>query len=252
MRKSLVVANWKMNNGTAETSDFLNEFLKINLNPKGEVVICPPFIGLDRLKNSLSNSSIKIGAQNLYYEENGAYTGEISASMLKSVDVSYVIIGHSERREYFNETDEICNKKVKKALEYNITPILCVGEKKEDRDNGMHLDLIKSQLYESLKSLELREDEEIVVAYEPIWAIGTGETASSEDAEEICKFIRNELEDILGDSADSTRILYGGSVKPNNIDELMQMENIDGALVGGASLVPEDFARIVNYGDKNE
>lgn len=253
MRKSIIAGNWKMNFNKEETIDFTKELLKLNNNSNGEVVLCVPFTSISTVDELIKDSNIKLGAQNMYFEDSGAYTGEISGSMLKSYGVEYVIIGHSERREFFKETDEIVNKKVLKTLESDLKPILCVGESLEEREGERHFEVVKNQLEKDLTGISEDKLENIVIAYEPIWAIGTGKSASSDDAEEMCKYIRNVIKDLYSeDISDKIRIQYGGSVKPNTIDELMKKENIDGALVGGASLVPEDFVRIISYEVVNE
>ena len=236
MRKKLIAGNWKMNLTKSEAKKMLRELLEIPLNEEVDVLIAPSFANLDATYEIIKNSKIKLGAQNVSEYDNGAYTGEVSCEMLKDLNVEYVILGHSERREYFHETNEIVNAKIKKALENNLKIILCVGESLEDRENKKAFDVVKTQVLESLKDV----NDKVVVAYEPIWAIGTGNTCSKEDAQEMCKFIRG----LLGEDY---RILYGGSVKPSNISELMKMEDIDGALVGGASLKAIDFAKLVNY-----
>lgn len=236
MRKKLIAGNWKMNLTKQEAVTMLKNLLEIPLSEEVEVLIAPSFAVLDTSYEMLKDSGIKLGAQNVSEYDKGAYTGEVSCEMLKSVGVEYIILGHSERRSYFNETNKVVNAKVKKALNNDFKVILCVGETLEDRENGRAFDVVKEQLLESLDGVNMQ----VVVAYEPIWAIGTGNTCSTEDAEEMCKFIRT----LLGDDY---RILYGGSVNPSNISELMKMEDIDGALVGGSSLKAVDFSKLVNY-----
>ena len=212
------------------------------------VVICPPFTHLTTVKGLLETWDIKLGAQNLYPEEKGAFTGEISAMMLRSVGCHYVIIGHSERRQYFEESNEFLNRKVVTALTYQIIPIYCVGETLEQRETKNTLKVIKSQLVEGLKGIDDSDLKRVVIAYEPVWAIGTGKTASPEQAEEVHAFIRQELQALSSQKvAEVISILYGGSVKPENISELMKQPNIDGALVGGASLKADSFGNIINY-----
>lgn len=248
MRKKIIAGNWKMNYTLTEADNFVNEIKdRINTN-EVDVVLCPNNICLERVSDIIDGTNIKLGAQNVHFEDKGAYTGETSANMLLSLDVKYVIVGHSERREYFNETDETVNKKVKKLLEKNIMPIICVGETLEQREKGELYDFISSQVKNALA--DISEDDvknNIVIAYEPIWAIGTGVTATSLQAQEMCKFIRDEVRKLYNDKvAENIRIQYGGSVKPSNANEILNMQDIDGALVGGASLT-NDFVAIVNY-----
>lgn len=233
---------------TAEAVEFAQEFLK--LYEKSDVVtaICAPFTQLGALKKAFFNSGVRLGAQNMHFEEKGAFTGEISGAMLEEIGVDYCIVGHSERRQYFNETDETVNKKLRKAFEYGIIPILCVGEALSQRDEGKAFEVVKSQTEAALAGLSPEQAASLVVAYEPVWAIGTGRTATPEQANEMCGYIRKVIEDIYGDEiSEEVVIQYGGSVKPENATELMNMEEIDGALVGGASLTPEDFIQIVNF-----
>lgn len=248
MRKSLIAGNWKMNMTPAQSIKFVRELAKTMVDLPGDVAVCVPFTSLYPLVQELEGTNIKLGAQNVYYEESGAYTGEISSEMLKDLAIDYVIVGHSERREIFGESDELINKKVKKLLEKDLIPILCVGETLEERESNEHFNKVGTQVIECLAGIEKEDLKKLVIAYEPIWAIGTGKSASSDDAEEMCAFIRKLLNDNFGqDVADAVRIQYGGSVKPETIDELMAKENIDGALVGGASLKVEDFTRIAKY-----
>ncbi len=248
MRKKIIIGNWKMNYTITEAEDFVSSIKdKINVDFV-DVVICPNFVSLYNISNILEGTNIKLGAQNVSWEDKGAYTGETSAPMLVSSFVDYCIIGHSERRTIFNETDEIVNKKAKKLLENNIKPIICVGETLEERESNKMYDVISNELSNSIDGIS-KEDMErnILIAYEPIWAIGTGKTASAEDANKMCSFIRSKIEEKYGSKiAQSIRILYGGSVKPTNAKEILDMEDIDGALVGGASL-KNDFVAIVNY-----
>ena len=212
---------------------------------EAEVVFAPPFIDLPKAVELTKGTNIGIGAQNMFYEEKGAYTGEVSGEMLKDLGVKYVIIGHSERRQYFAETDEGVNKKVIKALKLGLTPIMCCGETLEEREAGDAKSKVVGQIRKDLADVD--DVTKVIIAYEPIWAIGTGKTASKEQADEVCGWIRETITDMFGEAAaEATRIQYGGSVKPNNVKELMGMENIDGALVGGASLTA-DFAKIVKY-----
>jgi len=252
MRRMLMVANWKMNKSIAETRAFCQEFMPLVNNIRNiDMVICPPFTSLQVLKSELESSIVKLGAQNLFGEENGAYTGEISASMLTDVGCCYVIIGHSERRRIMGEDDGLINRKVKAALSAGLIPILCVGETLQQREKSIAEEVVENQIFSCLENISLKEGE-LVIAYEPVWAIGTGMNASSEDAQEMIKFIRNNLCRIFDKStAESIRILYGGSVNENNIEELMVKKDIDGALIGGASLQPASFAGIVRFGQND-
>ncbi len=248
MRKPIIAGNWKMNKTSAEAVKFIDDIKDAVSGTDVEAVVCAPFTALKDLKKASEGTNIKIGAQNMHFEENGAYTGEISASMLNEIGVDYVIIGHSERRQYFNETDETVNKKIKKAFESGITPIFCVGETLEERESGKTKDIVKGQIEKGLKGLSKENAKEIVVAYEPIWAIGTGKTASSKDANEVISYIREILKDIFSEEvSEEVRIQYGGSVKPSNVEEIMNESDIDGALVGGASLEAKDFTELVNF-----
>ena len=243
MRKPFIAANWKMTKTIEETGEFINAFLPM-VKHIGDVdiLIAPPFTSLSTAAQLLKSSNVSLGAQNVYYEEKGAYTGEISPEMLLSAGCSCVIIGHSERRQYFSETDEIVNKKIKLARKSGLEVILCIGESLQQREANRTFEVLEKQLVGSLRDLSL---DGITIAYEPIWAIGTGKTATKEQANEAHAHIRGWLRKNR-DSADSTRIQYGGSVKPENIEELMSQPDVDGALVGGASLKPDSFAGIVN------
>ena len=248
MRKKIIAGNWKMNYAVNQAESFIHE-IKDRINTEEvDVVICPNFVSLDRVSDVLDGTNIKLGAQNVYLEDKGAYTGETSVDMLAAVNVKYCIVGHSERREYFKETDEIVNQKAKKLLEKDICPIICVGETLEQRDNGKHFNIVEESVKKSLEGIDKEAiKNKVVIAYEPIWAIGTGVTASSEQANEMCKFIRDVVAKMYTQGvADCVRIQYGGSVKPNNANEILNMSDIDGALVGGASLT-NDFVAIVNY-----
>ncbi len=249
MRKPIIAGNWKMHKSAAEgarlAADIKNEAAVTN---DVEVVICPPFTTLGAVIEAVKGSNVKVGAQNMHWEEAGAFTGEISPVMLQELSVDYVIIGHSERRQYFNETDETVNKKVKVAFAYGFTPIVCVGETLEQKEQGVTENWIKQQLVTGLADLPAADIPRLVLAYEPIWAIGTGKTASSEDAEKVISFIRSVVSDMYGsEQAEQMRIQYGGSVKPGNIKELMEQPNIDGALVGGAALKADSFVDIVKF-----
>jgi len=248
LRIPIIAGNWKMNNTIAQSIQLVNEIKNENFNENVEVVVAVPFTSLSDVKKAIQGSRVKLAAQNMHWEANGAYTGEVSPLMLKEIGVEYCIIGHSERRQYFNETDETVNKKVKAALSYGIKPIICVGETLEQRENKEAEEVVKKQILKALEGVEAENIKDIVIAYEPVWAIGTGRTASKEDADQMCGYIRKMIGNKYDEEAAETiRIQYGGSVKPNNIKELMEMENIDGALVGGASLVAEDFIKIVNF-----
>ena len=247
MRKKVIAGNWKMNKLPNETITFFEELAPLVENTKNEVIICAPYTDLFYAILSAQNTNIKIGAQNMHWEEKGAYTGEVSPQMLKSIGVEYVIIGHSERRQYFAETDETVNKKVKAAHNVGLKPIVCVGETLSQRESGKAKEIVTNQIKSGLKDLTKNEIMSTIVAYEPIWAIGTGKTATKEDANETIKWIREELENIYGkENADKVIIQYGGSVKSENAKELFEMSDIDGGLVGGASLKPDEFAKIVN------
>jgi triosephosphate isomerase len=248
MRRPIIAGNWKMNKTPEEASAMIKELAPLVKDSDAEVVICAPFTALQAVKEAADGTNIKVGAQNMHWEENGAFTGEVSPVMLKALDIEYVIIGHSERREYFAETDETVNKKVHSAFAHGLTPIICVGETLEQREQGVTRSLVEGQTREALKGLTVENVKACVIAYEPIWAIGTGKTATSEDANQVIGYIRNTVADIFGqDAADVIRIQYGGSMKPENAAELMAMPEIDGGLVGGASLKAQDFAKIVNY-----
>ena len=248
MRKKVIAGNWKMNKNPEEAKEYLEEFIPLVKDADVEVILCTPYLDLKCMVKHASGSNVKIGAQNMHWEETGAYTGEISGSMLKSIGVEYVIIGHSERRQYFAETDETVNKKIKAAFANELKPIVCVGETLDEREQGKAKEVITAQTRLALEGLTNDQVENTIIAYEPIWAIGTGKTATSEDANNSIKEIRDEICKIYGqNTSDRVIIQYGGSVKPANAKELFNTSDIDGALVGGASLKPEDFAAIVNY-----
>ncbi|MGP1405462.1 triose-phosphate isomerase [Filifactor alocis] len=247
MRKVIIAGNWKMNKTVSESVEFIEKLKKEELDKEVECVVCAPFISLERLSVASENTAIKLGAQNVSQYDNGAYTGEISTSMLKDLNMEYVILGHSERRQYFLETNEVINQKVQKVLSSKMTPILCVGETLEERESGKMNDVIATQIKEGLANLSFEQAKGVVVAYEPIWAIGTGKTATSDQANEMAMFIRKQLRKLFQDVAEDISILYGGSVKPNNIKEIMVQSDIDGALVGGAALKVDSFAELVNY-----
>lgn len=247
MRKLIIAGNWKMHKTIAEALEFVNEVKDRVNNDKVEAVICAPFTLLKDLKQATKGTNIKIGAQNMHFEEKGAFTGEISPLMLKELDMDYVVIGHSERRQYFNETDETVNKKVLKALEVGIDPILCVGETLEEREAGNTKDVCKVQVEKALENVSKEDLAKVVIAYEPVWAIGTGKTATSEDANDVIAYIREVVANLYGELANEVRIQYGGSVKPSNVAEIMNQSDIDGALVGGASLEANDYVELVNF-----
>ena len=246
MRRKLIAGNWKMNNDVEESIKLVQELNSSVLNEDVDILICPPFTSLYPVIQKLKNSPIKVGAQNMHFEGRGAFTGEISPAILKNLGLEYVIIGHSERRQHFGETDQFINKKVKAALEYGLKPILCVGESLEQREAGIEKETVKRQLIKGLDGIS--EGETLVVAYEPIWAIGTGKTATSGQANEMSAYIREVLAEIFSkEAADKMIIQYGGSVKASNAKEIMEQPHIDGALVGGASLKADEFIKIINY-----
>ena len=250
MRRKVIAGNWKMNMLPNEAINFIEELTPLVSDTKNEVILCVPYTDLFYSLLNVQGTNIKIGAQNMHWEEKGAYTGEVSAQMLKSIGVEYVIIGHSERRQYFAETDETVNKKVKSALAVGLKPIICVGETLEQRESGQTEAIVTSQIEKALEGVSTEDLEKIIVAYEPIWAIGTGKTATSEDANNSIKAIRNKIREIYGEEiSQNVMILYGGSVKSTNARELFETSDIDGALVGGASLKADEFAKIVNYKD---
>ncbi len=247
MRKKIIAGNWKMNKNHNEAVELINSLKSGIDTDKSDVVVCVPFVDLASVSEAIKGTNINLGAQNMHFEEAGAYTGEIAPSMLKELGVKYVIIGHSERRAYFGETDEIVNKKVKKALEHNIVPILCVGESLEERELDITIELVRIQVKKAFAGISKEDAKKVVIAYEPIWAIGTGKVATKEQAEEVCKEVRKVVAEVYGQEvADVIRIQYGGSVTGDSANELFNMPNIDGGLVGGASL-KEDFIKVVNY-----
>ena len=248
MRKKVIAGNWKMNMLPNEAIQFIEELTPLVKDTENEVILCVPYTDLFYSILAAQKTNIKIGAQNMHFEEKGAYTGEVSGEMLKVINVEYVIIGHSERRQYFNETDETVNKKIKSAFKYGLKPIVCVGETLEEREVGQTVDIITNQTRLALEGLTDEQVQNTIIAYEPIWAIGTGKTATSEDANNSIKAIRQEICQIYGQNvANGVIIQYGGSVKSSNAKELFEMSDIDGGLVGGASLKPEEFSKIVNY-----
>ena len=248
-RKKLIAANWKMYKNPDQTREFFRDFLPLVANhDRDEIVVCPPFVDLCAAVEAAKSSNVAIGAQNLHWEKEGAYTGEVSASMLIAGGCTHVIIGHSERRQYFGETDDIVNLKLKAALEAGLTPIVCVGEVLEERDAGLTEDVLRRQCLRAFHAVSSKKAGKLVVAYEPVWAIGTGKTATPQMAAESHSLIRGEATKAFGEQfANNLRILYGGSVKPENAIALMAEEEIDGALVGGASLDTKSFSAIVKY-----
>ena len=248
-RTPLISGNWKMYKTVPEAVETVVQLKEAVKDVSGrEIVIAPPFVSLVSMAEVLKGSNITLAAQNVFWEEEGAFTGEVSPAMLRSAGCTYTIIGHSERRQYFGETDETVNKKIKKTIDGGLKVIACIGESLEERESGKTFSVLKTQISEGLKGRNPSQMENIVIAYEPVWAIGTGKTATTAQAKEAHQFIRNRVEEQYGkEVSEKTRILYGGSVKPENIDELMAEEDIDGVLVGGASLKVESFARIVKF-----
>lgn len=248
MRKAIIAGNWKMNHTVTEGKSFMDKFSDLVKDAEAEVVICVPFTAISEISKMTKGTNVKLGAQNIHYEDNGAFTGEISGLMLKEFGVEYVIIGHSERREYFNETDKTVNLKIKKAFECGITPIFCCGETLKEREAKLENVVIENQIKKGLEDISPENAQNLVIAYEPIWAIGTGKTATTEQAQDIIGFIRRTIENLYNkEVSEKVRIQYGGSVKADTIKEKMMQPDIDGALVGGASLVADDFARLIKY-----
>lgn len=248
MRKPVIVGNWKMNKTVSEAKELLEAIKKSDLDSEVEAGVCVPAIDLCAASKILDDGVVKFGGQNMYFEESGAFTGEISPTMLKDIGATYVILGHSERRDIFGEDDKLINEKVLSAFDHDLVPILCCGESLEERETNKQEEKVKEQLVADLKDVSENDIKKLIIAYEPIWAIGTGKTASAEDADAMCGYIRNLIADLYSkETADAIRIQYGGSVKPANVKELMAKENIDGALVGGASLKAEDFEALVNH-----
>lgn len=248
MRIPLIAGNWKMNLSCRQGTDLVTSISAAVQETEVEVAVCCPSILLGCIGKAVENTGIKLGAQNMHWEESGAFTGETSADMLLEAKVDYVIIGHSERRQLFGETDEMVNKKVIKALSKKLTPIMCIGETLDEREAEATFDVLKRQLEEGIKGVSPEEAKTMVIAYEPVWAIGTGKTATPEQANEAIGYIRSELEKLYGNPvSEEIRILYGGSVKPDNATEIMNCEEIDGALVGGASLKAVDFIGIIQF-----
>ena len=248
MRIPFIAGNWKMFKTKAEAIAFAEEFRELYKDTDVQTAICAPFTNLEALKEAFAGTEIKVGAQNVHFADEGAFTGEISVSMLEEIGVDFCIVGHSERRQYFGETDETVNKKLKKLFEGPIRPILCVGESLEERDADKAFDVVGGQIKADLEGIDVADVKKLVIAYEPIWAIGTGRTATPDQAEEMCAFIRKTLIELYGEEvSDEVTIQYGGSVKPANATEIMNMDEIDGALVGGASLKPKDFMEIIDF-----
>lgn len=251
-RKPIVAGNWKMNMTTSEAVEFVASFKNLaeSLSETVDIIICPPFVSLEKVSSILADSSIYSGAQNIHWEDSGAYTGEISAKMLKDIGVKYVIIGHSERRQYFGETDEVVESKVLTALKNNLMPIICIGETLEQREDGLVEKVINKQLTKAISSINIEQAKNITIAYEPIWAIGTGINANPEDANEAAGLIRKILNERFENIANSIRIQYGGSVTSDNFNEFMRQKEVDGALVGGASLKLDEFFKITKTATK--
>ncbi len=248
MRKPIIAGNWKMNKTAAEATALINDLKPLVAKAKAEVVVCVPYTSLWAVAEAIKGSKIKLGAENVAWADKGAFTGEISAEMLKEIGVEYVIIGHSERRQYFGETDESVNKRTKQALANGLKPIVCVGETLTEREKNRTKRVLKKQVVEGLAGIE--DFTNVVIAYEPVWAIGTGKTATKEDANATIGYIRRIIGNTFGkEVAKAIRIQYGGSMNPSNVKDLMSMRNIDGGLIGGASLKAEDFSKVVNYKD---
>lgn len=251
MRKMIIAGNWKMNKTGAEAASFARDLKVKTLNiHKTEIVVCPPFTAIDAVYNILKESRIRVGAQNVHWEAAGAYTGEVSAGMIEAAGCKYVIIGHSERRQYFGETDEAVNKKITQTLTTSLSPIVCIGETLEQRQAGQTETIVQQQIRAGLAGLSKEQMGRIVLAYEPVWAIGTGVTASPQQAEQVHRFIRQLLAEMFDRAiADGTVILYGGSVKPDNIQELLNEPDIDGGLIGGASLKVDSFVEMIKIAE---
>lgn len=249
MRRPLMAGNWKMNKTNTEAVLMVNALKeKVKDVDDVDIMIAPPFTSLAVISELIKDTDIELGAQNLHFEKSGAYTGEVSAAMLADTGCKWVIIGHSERRQYFGCTNEIVNKKIRAAVAGGLKPVVCIGETLQERENNRTFDVLKQQLSEGVKDLTDQQQGSLTIAYEPVWAIGTGRTATPDQAEDAHKYIRNMLSDMYGgDFAQTIRILYGGSVKPDNVAELMSLENVDGGLVGGASLDADSFASLVNF-----
>ncbi|MBR6816496.1 MAG: triose-phosphate isomerase [Clostridia bacterium] len=248
MRKPIIAGNWKMNKTPDQAAELVSALIPLVADAEADVVVCPPYVCLDAVKKVIEGTNIHLGAQNVHFEKSGAFTGEVSAEMLLAMGVEYVIVGHSERRQYFGETDCTVNKKVHAALEAGLKPIVCVGESLEERENGITNELVGMQTKLAFKGVCPCKAEGVVIAYEPIWAIGTGKTATAEEANATIGAIRNAIADVYGkEVADKVRIQYGGSMNPKNASELMAQPEIDCGLIGGASLKAEDFSKVVKY-----
>ena len=248
MRRPIIAGNWKMNMTPGEAEQLVMALIPLIKDAKCDVVVCPPYVDLVTVGKLLVGTNIKLGAQNIHWAPKGAFTGEVSADMLQAVGVSYAVIGHSERRQYFGETDEYVNKRAKAALAANITPIVCVGETLEQREAGITDAIVSKQTVAALAGVEPEDAKRVVIAYEPIWAIGTGKTATCEEANATIYVIREAIKSVYGEQVSSAlRIQYGGSMNPKNATELMAMPEIDGGLIGGASLKADDFAKVVNF-----
>ncbi len=249
MRKPIIAGNWKMNKNSQEAIEMIKSLKEMVAGvDEVEIVVVPPYTSLSAVSNEIVDTKIELGAQNVHFEKSGAYTGEVSAAMIKEVGCKWVIIGHSERRQYFQCTNEMVNKKIKAAVAEGLKPIVCIGETLEERETGKTFEVLEVQIKDGLKGLSQDEQDNLTIAYEPVWAIGTGKTATPEQAEEVHKFIREKLAGMYGEEfAQAVRILYGGSVKPSNVADLMSQENLDGGLVGGASLEADSFASLVKF-----
>lgn len=247
MRKKVIAGNWKMNKDLYQSQNLVSEIINgLGKDTKAEVIVCPPFTSLSEVSSLLTGTQIKLGAQNMYYEESGAFTGEVSADMLKSVGCEYVILGHSERRVIFNEPDELINKKIKAALEKGLKPIFCIGELLEQRENGETMQVVSRQVEKGLEGVSAEQMKNLIIAYEPVWAIGTGKTATPQQAQEVHSFIRELVAKKFNASVSENLIIqYGGSVKPDNANQLLSQKDIDGALVGGACLKADSFLGII-------
>ena len=247
MRRPMIAGNWKMNKPPRETVALIDELKKIKPTTNAEVVVCPMTVCLFAAAGALKDSGIKLGAQNVHFEDKGAFTGECNAAALKELGVEYVIIGHSERRQYFGETDETVNKRTLKALEAGLKPIVCVGESLTQKEQGITNEVVCLQTKVALLGVSSAKIDDVVIAYEPVWAIGTGKTATAKDANDTIRAIRGAIKEVFGDAAERVRILYGGSMNEKNAHDLMAQPEIDGGLIGGASLVPEKFEKVVNF-----
>ena len=252
LRTAIIAGNWKMNKTPSQTKELLSEIAPLTKDAKCEVIACVPFVDLQTALDATKDTNIKIGAENCHWEESGAFTGEISAVMLKEMGIEYVIIGHSERRQYFGETDLTVNKRIRAALNNGLKVILCVGELKAEREQNITAEIVSMQTKIALMGVSEAEMKNIIIAYEPVWAIGTGLTATADQAQEVCKIIRDVIASMYNqDIANATTIQYGGSMNDKNADELLSKEDVDGGLIGGASLVAEKFAAIVKAADNN-